>query len=175
MADALYHIPYRYEDRRLNSRIADLGYELLQSVTGRVISADIINTPRKRMKIFELVISDETGLLRAKWFNQPYMKKLFTPGRTVILSGIVRRDPYSGAGPEMQNPDYEIPGKENDRDSIHTSRIVPIYRTTAGLGARALRTMMFNIVDVASSCLTEYMPEDILKRYDLLPIKEACF
>jgi len=137
VADALYHIPYRYEDRRLNCRIADLGYGLLQSVTGKVISTDIINTPRKRMKIFELVIADETGLLRAKWFNQPYMKKLFSPGKTVILSGIVRRDPYSGAGLEMQNPDYEIPGSEHERDSIHTLRIVPIYRTTSGLGARA--------------------------------------
>ncbi|VAX30566.1 ATP-dependent DNA helicase RecG [hydrothermal vent metagenome] len=173
VADALYHIPHRYEDRRLNCRIADLRYELLQSVTGRVISADIIKTPRKNMKIFELVVADETGILRAKWFNQPYMKKLFSPGRTVILSGIVRRDPYSGAGLEMQNPDYEIPGKEHERDSIHTLRIVPIYRTTAGLGLRALRAMMYNIVEVASSRLAECMPEEILKRYDLLPVNEV--
>ncbi|HEC98047.1 MAG TPA: ATP-dependent DNA helicase RecG [Nitrospirae bacterium] len=173
VADALCHIPCRYEDRRLNCRIADLGYELLQSVTGKVISADIINTPRKNMKIFELVVGDGTGFLRAKWFNQPYMKKLFTAGKTVVLSGIVKRDPYSGAGPEMQNPDYEIPGNEQGRDNIHTLRIVPIYRTTAGLGARALRAMMHNIVDFASSLVTEYMPEEILRRYDLLPIKEV--
>jgi len=32
---------------------------------------------------------------------------------------------------------------------------------------------MFSIVDVASSHLAEYMPEEILERYDLLPIGEA--
>ncbi|NOZ24790.1 MAG: ATP-dependent DNA helicase RecG [Nitrospirae bacterium] len=174
VADALFHIPYRYEDRRRSCRIADLRHEVLQSVTGKVISAEIVNTPRKRMKIFELVIGDGTGFLRGKWFNQPYMKKLLTPGKMVVLSGVVRRDPYSGAGFEMQNPEYEVLSDDPDRDNIHTLRIVPVYRTTAGLGAKALRAMMYSIVGFASPLIEEYLPGEILERYGLPPLGEAC-
>ncbi len=171
VADALWHIPYRYEDRRLNLTIADLRYEALQCVTGKVISAEVVSTPRKRMKIFELVIGDGTGFLRGKWFNQPYMKKLFTPGRMVVLSGVVKRDPFSG-GFEMQNPEYEV--LDDGRDNIHTSRIVPVYRTTAGLGAKALRAMMYSIVCFAAPAVEEYLPEEVLGRYGLPRLGEAC-
>jgi len=40
----------------------------------------MITTPRKKMKIFELTVRDETGFLRSRWFNQPYLKKIFSEG-----------------------------------------------------------------------------------------------
>ncbi len=171
--DALYYLPYRYEDRRATPEIRSLKYETLQTVTGKVVSADLKETTRKKMKIFELVISDGTGLLTAKWFNQPYMKKVFKPGKKVILSGIVKRGFNWGAGFEMQNPEYEIIDDDSDTQNIHTSRIVPIYRTTAGVSARALRSMMHSIVNFALPSVEDYMPEEILKQYSLPPLREA--
>ena len=173
VADALDHIPYRYEDRRVQLRISELCYDRLQTVAGKVVSSEVIEVRRKGLKLFELVISDGTGLLKGKWFNQPYLKKVFAPRQTVVLSGVVKRDPYWGIGYEMQNPDYEIVEGDQEQPGIHTSRIVPVYRTTAGLGTRALRTTMFCIVNFAVPSLKEYLPGEVLRRYNLPQLAEA--
>src|SRR5512143_3701141 len=94
--DALFYLPYRYEDRQHIKKICHLTYARMETATGKIISMDIIRLPKSHLKIFELVVSDGTGLLKGKWFNQPYMKKNFTLGREVILSGVVKRNSYWG-------------------------------------------------------------------------------
>ncbi len=173
IADALYYFPSRYEDRRSRCSIASLRCGTLQAVTGRVVSAEVIDTPRRRMKIFELLVDDGTGLLKGKWFNQPYMKRIFSPGKTVILSGVAKGDPYSGSVLEMQNPEYELVDGEDDQDNIHTLRIVPVYRSTAGLGTRALRSMIYSILDFAAPLIDDFLPPGILGRQGLIPLADA--
>ena len=100
-----------------------------ETAAGKIVSMDVVKLPRSRFKIFELVISDGTGALKGKWFNQPFMKKNFSLGREVILSGVVKRNPYWGIGPEIENPEYEF-ADEDAESLIHTSRVVPVDRTT---------------------------------------------
>ncbi len=172
--DALFYLPYRYEDRRLQKSISQLRYDEFQSVYGRVVSAELVNTPRGKMKIFELVVSDGTGVITAKWFNQPYMKKVFKKGDMVYLSGIVKRNRYWGVGFEIHNPEYEIITEEDEAEqSIHTNRIVPVYRCTARLTTRNLRRMMFNIIQFALPHIEDYLPEEIIKRYKLPSLRDA--
>ena len=110
------------------------------------------------MKIFELLITDKSGMLVGSWFNQPFMKKAFKPGQKVILSGIVKSNPYRSGLPQIDNPDYEIMD-DNEPDSlIHTGRTVPIYRTTAGLSVRYLRSMMKTILDSCVRTMPEILP-----------------
>ncbi len=75
--DALYYLPYRYEDRKNIKKINSLAYGQLETVIGKVISAEVIKLPRSNLRLFELTVSDGSGLLRGKWFNQPFMKKNF--------------------------------------------------------------------------------------------------
>jgi ATP-dependent DNA helicase RecG len=170
--DALYYLPYRYEDRRSIKNICRLAHSLLETATGKVVSSEVIRLPRSRHKIFELVISDGTGLLKGKWFNQPYMKKHFSPGQEVILSGIVKAN-YRGGGFEMDNPEYEF--TDEDTDLIHTSRIVPVYRTTAGMSVRVLRSIMFNVLSGCIDHVTDPVPEDILSKYGFPPLKDSIY
>jgi ATP-dependent DNA helicase RecG len=117
------------------------------------------------MKIFELSVTDETGVLKAKWFNQPYLKKYFKKGQKVILSGMVKGDSYTGIGIEMENPDFEQIGAEDT--FIHTSRIIPVYKTTEGISVKQLRTLMFNTVSSCASMIEDYLPEEIRERNSL--------
>ena len=71
------------------------------------------------MKIFELVVGDGTGIITAKWFNQPYMKNVFKVGQKVILNGKVKMNNYYGYGAEMDNPEYEIIDEDGDPPSAH--------------------------------------------------------
>jgi ATP-dependent DNA helicase RecG len=168
LEDLLYYFPWRYEDRKNLKKIGNLSQGIHETLMGEVVSTSVITTPRKRMKIFELSVSDETGSLKAKWFNQAYLKKYFKKGQRVILSGLIKGNPYSGIGMEMENPDFEL--FETDDKLIHTSRIIPIYKATEGLSPKQLRTLLFNAVKAYVSSLEEYMPRDILERNELNPI-----
>ena len=94
--DALTYLPWRYEDRGNLKKIGRLAYGSYETVSGEVVSAEVVQTKRQRVKIFELLITDRSGMLIGSWFNQPFMKKMFRPGQKVILSGIVKSNPYRG-------------------------------------------------------------------------------
>ncbi len=170
--DALYYLPYRYEDRRNIKRICHLNYGTMETATGKVVSMDVVKLPRSHLRIFELVISDGSGLLKGKWFNQPFMKKNFSLGREVILSGVVKRNPYWGIGLEIDNPEYEFTD-DDAGNLIHTSRVVPVYRTTAGMSVRLLRSIMFNTIGTCVEHMEDPLPEELRLQYHLPPLKDS--
>ncbi|HAM52909.1 MAG TPA: DNA helicase RecG [Nitrospiraceae bacterium] len=171
-ADALSYLPLRYEDRRTIKKLHALTYGQKETAVGKIVALDVIHLPRSRSKLFELVISDGTGLLKGKWFNQPYMKKLFRIGQEVILSGIVKQNSYRGTGLEMDNPEHEFIDTDAD-NLIHTSRIVPIYRTTAGLSVRVLRAIVFNALSACLEQVRDPIPMEILSRNRLPELRES--
>ncbi|HXX53747.1 MAG TPA: ATP-dependent DNA helicase RecG [Thermodesulfovibrionales bacterium] len=172
--DALSYLPYRYEDRQHIKKICDLTHAGMETVTGKIIAMDIIRLPKGNLRIFELVISDGTGLLKGKWFNQPYMKKNFTLGREVILSGVVKRHSHGAIGFEMDNPEYEFTDDDTE-DLIHTARVVPVYRTTAGMSVRVLRSLMFNVLSTFPDHMEDPLPHEILAKYHLPPLGESLY
>jgi ATP-dependent DNA helicase RecG len=179
--DALYYFPYRYEDRGNIKKIARVSYGSYETVTGTVVSAENVTTPRRRMKIFELTVKDETSYVTGIWFNQPYLSRVFQEGARVILYGLVKPDQYKHYRPVMENPEYELieEGGEGGDDTVHTGRVVPIYKATAGLSVRQIRTVIKNVVDEYAPKLGEFLPDEMLVKYKIpalpLAVKEAHF
>ncbi len=169
LKDAFYYLPKRYEDRRFLRPIAQLRYGKTETVKARIVSVELIE--KKSLKILEMTLSDGTGVLRAKWFNQPYLKKVFQQAEELILSGIVKRNSFWGIGFEMENPDYEF--IEEGDEFIHTSRIVPVYGLTKGITQRQMRRIMFSVVSDHADSIEDFMPEEILKEFDLPPLRET--
>lgn len=169
LEDILFYFPWRYEDRKNLKKICNLSYGNHETVLCEVVSADIVTTPRKKFKIFELTVKDETGFLKSKWFNQPYLKKYFNKGQKIILSGSIKGNPYTGIGLEMENPDFELFG--TDDTLIHTSRIVPVYKATEGISPKQIRAFMFHTIKTYSYLAEDYLSEDILKRNELRPLQ----
>ncbi|KAF0185562.1 MAG: ATP-dependent DNA helicase RecG [Nitrospirae bacterium] len=180
LEDALFFLPVRYEDRRSMANIVKLLPETTQAVIGKVIAAEVISPSRKnpRLKIFQVVIADGTGVLKGKWFNQAFLQRVFKSGQTVVLYGTVKRDFY-GAGLEIMNPEYEIIGTgkneppESGTDQIHTGRIVPVYRLTEGLSQRQMRAMMFAAAGACSQMIQEMLPQNMLDRYQFPARRDA--
>jgi len=171
--EALFYIPWRYEDRGNLKKISRLSIGSYETVMGEVVSAEVVETKRKWVKVFELLITDKSGMLVGSWFNQAFMKKSFKPGQTVVLSGIVKSNPYRGGLPQIDNPDYEIMDDTESDNLIHAGRTVPIYRTTSGLSVRYLRSMMKTIIDTCVSAMPDVLPDHIIKKYSLLSAAEA--
>ena len=171
--DALSYLPWRYEDRGNLTKIGRLAYGIFETVMGEVVSAEVVETKRKWVKVFQLVITDRSGMLVGSWYNQAFMKKVFKPGQKVILSGIVKSNPFRSGMPQIDNPEYEIMGEDGADELIHAGRTVPIYRATSGLSVRSIRTMLKTILDSSEGSIQEALPDFLIKKYSLMPASEA--
>lgn len=171
--DALFFFPRRYEDRRRIEKIASLRPgEALRTVYGEVKTSGVTVTPKQRTKIFELMISDDTGVFTAKWFNQGYLRKIFKSGMHVVLCGKIGMKRYGGL--EMIQPEYEIvDSSEAVGERLHTGRIVPIYSLTDGLYQKEMRKIMKQIVDRYAPSVEENLPDGIRQRHQFLPLSTA--
>jgi ATP-dependent DNA helicase RecG len=80
--DLLYRFPLRYEDRSRLQPIASLKPGQNASVTGRIVHCGLRSTRRPGFKIFEALVSDDTGGLRVTWLNQPFLRDVLRPAST---------------------------------------------------------------------------------------------
>ncbi|MDH4233475.1 MAG: DNA helicase RecG, partial [Nitrospirota bacterium] len=168
--DALYFLPYRYEDRTGLKKIANIRPGSFETVQGMIVFANGIRTRKRNFRIFEIAVNDGTGFLKVKWFNQPYLQKNLPVGQEVILSGMVKES--SPAGIEMDSPEYEL--VSDDPDSfIHTKRIVPFYRATEGISQKQMRKIMFGIVAGHASRIPDSLPPSVIERNNLPPLPES--
>jgi len=143
--DLLYHLPFRYEDRRAYARIADLepqGQE--RTVEARVESSRLIRTRRRGFTLFEAALADPSGAIRAVWYNQPYLERLLVAGRRVVVFGRAAVDRYGRR--VLENPEYELLD-DDDAEGIHAGRIVPVYRRLADCSSRGLRSLMHRALE----------------------------
>ena len=122
--DLLGHVPLRYEDRRHFARIGDLRPGMKVAVSGTIAVAGLRRA--RRMTLYEIRLQDESGRLKALWFNQPFLRDVLPRGAKVVLYGSVEPDAVGGRQLMMASPQYEV-FEEDDVSGIHTGRIVPVY------------------------------------------------
>ena len=112
--DLLYRFPTRYEDRGHFQTIASLRPGVAASIAGEVLSCGVRPTRRPRFRIFEMLVRDQTGSLRAIWFNQPFLNDVFHPHQRVILFGKLE---LTSHGLQLQSPQYEILRGDGDDET----------------------------------------------------------
>jgi len=172
VSDALFYLPFRYDDRSQVKKIIKLVPGEIVSFVGEVVDAAVIRVGRRR-KIFEALVQDDSGFVRVKWFqfNETYMTEKIKVGRKLIFSGKPTHSKHGG-GLEVIHPDTEIRSDENS-GSLEIGRIVPIYHSTEGLHLKSLRTIMKNVVDNYKNLIQEFLPEKIIRRYKFPTRSEA--
>ena len=73
MRDLLFHFPARYEEVGERKLISDLREGEKATVVAEVLRLKAEKTWKKRLRIAEGIVRDDTGLLGVVWFNQPYV------------------------------------------------------------------------------------------------------
>jgi ATP-dependent DNA helicase RecG len=176
LEDLLYRFPVRYEDRGRFQTIAELRPGVSASIVGEVVSCGVRPTRRPRFKIFEMLVRDATGALRAIWFNQPFLSDVFHPHQRVILYGKLE---LSSHGLQLQNPQYETlrtddGGAEGlEDDPVHTGRIVPVYEKTGTLTAKMQRTLVHHALEQLTEPLPDPLPERLRAERRLVDRRQA--
>jgi ATP-dependent DNA helicase RecG len=180
--DLLYRFPIRYEDRGTFQTIASLRPGAAASVVGEVVTAGIRPTRRPRFKIFEMLVRDRSGSVRAVFFNQPFLKDIFHPRQRVILYGKLE---LTSHGLQLQNPQYEIlkseadpadpepPPDAQDDDTLHTGRIVPIYEKTGNLTTKMQRVVVHNALAQMPDTVPDPLPDEVRRRHALVDRRAA--
>ncbi len=163
--DLFFHFPFRYDDFSEMRSIAELYSGRIATIQGTAIKVKSIRTWKKKMYITEAQIQDETGVIKAVWFNQPYISDTLTEGKNVRLSGKVSAD---SSGLYFSNPVWEM----ESRIPTNTGRLVPVYPETEGLTSRWLRWQIQTFLKLNLD-LEDPIPEDILKKLHLPNIQKS--
>jgi len=162
--DLLYRFPLRYEDRSRLQSIASLKPGQTAALAGRVLACGLRSTRRPGFKIFEAAIDDGSGSLRAVWLNQPFLKDIFMRGQHVVLYGAVEM--RGSVSLQITNPQYEILDDE-EGETIHTGRIVPVYEKTGAVTPKMQRRLVYDALQRLPADLPDHLPEEIRVRLGL--------
>jgi ATP-dependent DNA helicase RecG len=163
--DLLYFFPRRYVDYSQKKAISELVEGEEQTIVGTIWQAKVVTLGNRQGT--EAIIGDETGNIRAVWFNQPYLAKNFRTNARIVISGTV--SVFKGHK-VFESPEWELLG---DKELIHTGRLVPVYPLTQGLYPRQVRKWTRQTVDGYVWQLSDFLPSQIKTRCQLLDLSTA--
>lgn len=164
--DLLYYFPFRYDDFSDIRKIADVGVGEVVSIMGKILDIQNIRTRKRRMYLTQAIIEDDTGAIKAVWFNQPYITENLKKGVNVSLSGKIT---YAKEGLQLSSPAYETLGS---KPSLHTARLVPVYHETEGLSSKWIRAHIRPIIGLSAK-IPEFLPGEIVSRQKLYALSDA--
>ena len=193
--DLLWHFPQRYQDWTETGRIEDIKPNEKISLIGEVVNIENRRIFPRRMNITTASIQDETGKIKAVWYNQPFLVGSIKPGKLISVSGKVKLDKY---GTYLQNPSYEMISEKNRnfasrgaaaprmgeigeeseggsdplRGLRHTAGLIPVYPETDGLTSRYLRFLIKPLLKFSGKA-SEFLPKEILERQKLYDVRTA--
>lgn len=171
--DLLYHLPFRYLDRRNLASIAKTDPGKQRVVYGQVDAVGEVRLGRSGRKVFEIIVTDGKGYLTAKWFHYPkkFFDQRFKKGERFLFFGEVSL--YRGEK-QMVHPEV-TPLKEffDEEDFQEHLGLVPVYSSTEGLYQRQIRKAFEGLLEEMPSKLTETLPEALRRHWDLAPLLES--
>jgi ATP-dependent DNA helicase RecG len=167
VADLLFHLPSRYDDRRERVRIGDLEVGRRATFSGEVKVADF--GPRKgRGRTFSAALGDDSGVVTLKWFRggeavAAHVKK----GVRLRATGEVRRYRFTK---EVIHPEIDLLG---EADAAAGEGIVPDYPAPEGIPPRTFRRWVAYAVEHYSDLVPSTLPARLARERALPPTPEA--
>ena len=182
VADLLFHFPVRYSDISEVKRITELTAGDIATIYGKISNLRIKKGFHSKIPMAEGVIEDLSGKMKIIWFNQAYLAKMIHEGDTVKLTGKVTE---SKSGTYLANPEFEkmLDMPIDSHDTLFSKNIenpnntgfsYPIYTETKGITSKWFYHAIEKILrEKTLDNLEDYVPADILKKYNLPTLKTA--
>jgi ATP-dependent DNA helicase RecG len=171
--DFLLRFPLRYEDRAALVPISSLRPGITATVVGEVLSCGLRSTRRPGFRLFELILRDATGAVRAVFPNQAFLRDVFHPQQQVVLFGPVE---FRGQGGlQVTNPEYEIVRDDTDDEdaTVHTGRIVPVYERAGSMTPKMQRALSHRLLGELPPDVADPLPQPVRERLRLPERRQA--
>ena len=167
--DLLYHLPFRYDDRREITPIERALPGAEQTFIGSLVRLEKKFIPSRRRNLLRGILTDASGALELIWFRPTvYITEQLVPNASLLVHGKVER----GIGQQKRiiHPEFESldAGEQADR-----SGIVPVYPLTEGLAPRTLRRWVVQALSEYSSFLPSLIPDSVAARQRLIDLQRA--
>ena len=170
--DALWALPWRYEDRSAVTSIGKLIPGIPQTICGTIVNTETTRARARRLSILDALVEDGTGTVHAVFFNQPYLEDVLQQGVRVMMSGRVVAGRGGWMDVRMEPTQFEILSGAED-ELLHVGRIIPTYHETKGWTSRHMRVLIYGLLAEYGSDVEEVLPVSIRARHRLLPISLA--
>ena len=165
VGDLIWHLPHRHDDYSRVRPIADVEVGESLSIVANLRGFDERKFAYKK-EILQALFSDGSGTVRTTWWNQSWMKKRLTIGKTYRLSGVVGL--YMGHK-TLENPIFEEIGPSVVKDGP----ILPVYGLTSGLRSSDVSRQVQEALKLGLPSLHDPLPETLRRHYDLIPLTDA--
>ena len=146
------------------------------TIFGYVKSVSAFNT-KNNLSVVKVKIADETGYIELGFFNAKAnrftlerTKSQFPVNAGIMVSGTVKLNNYDKKL-TIDKPSYSImTGEflENGASNLNMARIVPIYPVCENLSVKTLRRAIYNAIEVYKNNITNVLPDEIRKKYNIL-------
>jgi ATP-dependent DNA helicase RecG len=184
VGDLLFHVPRRHRDLRIR-RLGDLEPGETATVSVEVQGSQPRPFRKGRLRMVSVKVGDESGHVRATWFNQPWVAGKLTPGTELLLTGkysgkgfAVREwellsDAASAGGEGAGDPEHPAQGSPNSpRQDPQPETMVPIHGATETIRPQQIREWVAQAVAWAPNAI-EGLPGAMRARRQLSGLGDA--
>ena len=166
--DALFFLPIRHEDRTRLTPLRSIRVGEVVTCTGTVAGISPPPPGRTRAPLV-LLLRDASGYGTATLFGRGWLTRVLQRGHRLILHGKGARFKDKVT---LQVQDWELVESDDD-EPIHAGALVPVYSSTEGLPQRALRALLWRLVEAHAGDIAETLPDTLRRRRDLPGLAEA--
>ncbi len=174
IGDLLSFYPFRYVDRTKIYSIAEVNTSMdssLVQVRARITGVAYSGTGRKQR--FTAFASDSTGSVELTWFRGiKWVEKSVEVGREYIIFG---RPSFYRGEVQFAHPELELVEQALNRTDRFAMQ--GIYSSTekiaSTLGTKGFIKLIRNAWAVAEKHIVERLPEWLLDKYSLVPLRQA--
>jgi ATP-dependent DNA helicase RecG len=167
--DLLYHLPFRYEDRRQIKKIRSAVPGGHESFIGALIHLQKKYIPWRRAQLLAGQLADETGVINLVWYRAPaYLIDGLSKGSRLLVHGKV--EPGRGGLYQIVHPEFEVLKSDENQD---WQKILPVYLRPGGLSLSVMRKWIGQALTEFARLIPSYLPSATLQRQSLLRLTDA--
>ncbi len=190
--DLLYHFPSRYEAAGGEAAVAGLTAGAEATLVGTLEKLETKKSWKRRIPVSEGYLRDASGRIKLRWFNQPYIAKMYVDGTLVRASGRVSgsEGKLYLANPQLQKisateaslfqasqkpAPAPLGSSQRSRPQIPaTPELFAIYPESRGVSSLWLRSAIKKLIDAGTlEDVEDPLPAAMLKTYNLPTLRTA--
>ncbi|MCW5891522.1 MAG: ATP-dependent DNA helicase RecG [bacterium] len=166
LEDVLFHLPFRYEDRRVMTPLVAVRAGMDVTTTGEIQGVRQGVVGRQKRRILEVVLRDGGGTLQLVWFNQvQWFGSRFAAGQRVVVHG--RVEPPMGAGPyRIVHPEVTALGGDGEAENLPP--VVPVYEKPTAMPVGTMRRIVHEALDAFGARVPAGVPAEVAARRRIL-------
>ncbi|HUS71740.1 MAG TPA: ATP-dependent DNA helicase RecG [Sedimentisphaerales bacterium] len=166
VADLLEYFPRDWNFSPEPIKIDQMQPDRTAAVIGLVESTDYHS--HRRQSIFEVQLSDDTGVCRIIWFHGGFLQNQLKPGQIIIASGKVSLYKHQL---QMTNPKFLV----LDEKSLEPAEFFSggVYPASSQLSSRQIKKIITSVREAAEKLVPEFYDKNFLKKANLISRKNA--